>query len=150
MPKMKKVEQEELDKIMDIIANLFGRVCFMCGGSYDEIKNKRYKKTHKMVPGKRKSFVVHHRKYKKYELKYSAFKTDGKYDRLAYYRYLLPILITEHMIAQGGMEHLRFRFIHSSHHHRLEEFARYKPQTLENAISLVREINQAKYNNKDT
>ena len=143
---MNKAEQEEFDKIMDIIANLFNRACFMCGVSYDEIKNKRDKKTHKMVPGKRKAFVVHHREYKKDELKYSHFKTDGKYDRLAYYRYLLPILIIEVMQAKD-LEHVRFRFIHWSHHNRLEEFARYKPQTLANAISIVNEINQAKYNN---
>lgn len=145
---MTKAEQQELEQIMDIIANLFNRICFMCDGSYDEIKNKIDKKTHKKVPGKRKSFTVHHREYKPSDLKYSHFKIDGKYtlkSRLEYYRYLLPILIIEVMQAKD-MEELRFRFMHQAHHHRLEEFARYKPRTLRKAINIVLEMNQAKYN----
>ena len=123
---MKKSQRERLDKIMDIIANIYDRKCGICGQSYDELKK-----------GKRRAFAVHHREYKDNELTYANFKKDGIYDKLGYYEYLLPIIIAE--------PH-RFRFMHHSHHYQTEKWARYKDDdVLFNVIDLVIETNATKY-----
>lgn len=129
---MKKAEKERLDKIFEIIANLFDRKCGICGKSYDELKK-----------GKRRAFAVHHRDYKDDELTYKDFfkiNSKGKkvYDKLDYYEYLLPIII---MYPQ------RFQFMHHSHHYQTEKWARYKDDdVLLNIINLVIQVNAIKYN----
>lgn len=122
---VKKLDKEKLEKIFDIIANIFQRKCDICGESFDKLRK-----------GKRKAFTVHHREYKEDELTYADFTVDGKYDKLAYYEYLLPIVI---LYPQ------RFRFLHHSHHYMSEKWARFKPQTLEKMIELAVETNKIKY-----
>lgn len=75
---MKKAELEELDSLFRSAIHLFNGVCRICKKPYGHDKL---------------AWVFHHKEYKANEKKYSDFKKDGKYDRLNYYRYLVPIVL---------------------------------------------------------
>ena len=76
---MKKAELEEIDQLFKSVLPLVGKICRICKKEYGLDKL---------------AWVLHHNQdYKHGEKKYSDFKMpNGVYDRLNYYRYLIPIV----------------------------------------------------------
>ena len=115
--KMKKADKEQLDRIFSLFVKLFQSRCYTCRGKYTT----------------KQAFVIHHRSYRSNEKTYKDFNKD----KLAYYRYLLPIIIQHHK---------EFRLLHYKHHYLVETWARLKPEHFERTVKVSREINKRKYN----
>lgn len=141
---MKKSEQVEIEELYESIVDLFDRKCHICDESYDK-KNRK---------GKRKAFVLHHREYPKEWKKWNDFPLYNKegglvrnkhgkilYDKLAYLRYLIPLI---QKLPKEEANRI-FRLIHHSHHFSAETFARHKEPKLGKMIELVVEINRERY-----
>jgi len=113
---MKKAELEEFHQLFRQVVKLFRSRCWICNGKYNQ----------------KEAFVIHHRDYNKTEKIYSDFKTtDGKLDKLSYYRYLIPI------VKQNPK---RFRLLHHKHHWLAESWARFKLENFERCVKVAREI----------
>lgn len=118
---MRKAEREELDTLFASFVKKFQSRCWICHGKYDG-----------------KGFTIHHRSYDPSEKIHSDFKLpNGRPDRLAYYRYLTPIILKNPK---------RFRLLHHKHHYMAEYVGRLKPDNLRRTISVAREINRRRYN----
>lgn len=113
---MKKADKIQLDSIFSQFVKLFQSRCYTCRGKYTT----------------KQAFVIHHREYREGEKTYKDFNGD----KLAYYTYLLPIILKHHK---------EFRLLHYKHHYLVETWARLKPDHFERTVRTAREINKRKY-----
>ena len=118
---MKKSDEQELNELFLSVAKLFKSRCHICHEPCSSASG----------------FVFHHREYRQGEKTHGDFKLqNGKSDRLAYHRYLVPII---------KIHHKHFRLIHNSHHHIATQFAGIKPPKFERMVKMSREINRLKF-----
>ena len=119
---MIKSEKAELNQLFYSVIKKFYSRCFICHEPYNE----------------NTAFTIHHRKYLPNEKIYSDFRlTNGKLDRLNYYRYLIPIVRTDPK---------RFRLLHHKHHWMAEDWAKSRPERFERTVTVAREINKRRFN----
>lgn len=139
---MKKAEKQELDQLFQGILHLFGGTCWICQQPFTT----------------KKAFTIHHRIYKCFECNmtfpdikkmlkhrvihpntdkvYTDFKIGKKVDKIAYYRYLMPLVIQEPE---------RFLLLHHIHHWMAENLARPKPVFFSRLVQVAKEINERRY-----
>ena len=123
---MKKSEKEEMQQLFRKIIPIFFSRCFACHEPYNTTE----------------AWTVHHRVYKPEEKIYSDFKLpNGKPDKLSYYRYLVPIILS----LPRAEARKRFHLLHHKHHWLAESWARLKPANFERMVKLAREINKTRF-----
>jgi len=129
--------------ILELAEFLTGGVCDLCGRSESFHISRKSKKA---VFDKGMSFVIHHWKYKKkngvivekIHSDFTKLNSKGKLvpDRLAYHKYLKPIVLKEPR---------RFRVLHNKCHYALEQVVRWSPANRKKLFKLADETYKNNY-----